>query len=411
MPSSGDQSPAPEERLQQVKRELQRLRQGSALANPNAVLNLSEWLRQELRPGHDDASDQVIEVMGLVDTITGAINALDRHQRHYARVDFNLDAEHSYPTLTERQESLARHLKCAGKTVRRHADTALDTVALLLLAEGPPTVPAAPRDAGQSNGPHSVASNTETGSPSWREHLAAFWKLDSHSHVDIVCSEIPEDERPSFASPQDRNYLRYAKFADLDSLIYVRTRLTQALPSVTIRDFSPSEYYDAHADTLIVIGGPPWNAKFREFQPQLPFHFEPHSLGEDDPLVLPLLGGRRLGPAWTANLELLSDVAVVTRLSFQQGTTAFLLGGCLTLGVLGGAKCFLQGERRAGNAAYITDRVGDRDFVLVTEALRLGGITDVPDLPTAEPLVLLARGRDGTFETVIDNSDRRPAHD
>lgn len=223
-----------------------------------------------------------------------------------------------------------------------------------------------------------------------------------------MCSEIPEEERPEFASPHDRNYLRYAKFADLDSLVYVRTRFLQALATVSIRDFSPSEYYDAGSDALVVIGGPPWNAKFREFQPQLPFFFEPHPLGEDDPLVVPLLGDRRFGPLWTPRSELLSDIAVFVRLTLSQGTTVFLLGGCLTLGVLGAAKCFLQGERGAANARYVTDLVDERDFVLVTEAARLGGITDVADLPRSTPLALLARGADGRFEVLVDNAQRRP---
>lgn len=223
-----------------------------------------------------------------------------------------------------------------------------------------------------------------------------------------MCSEIPEEDRPEFSSPRDRNYLRYAKFADLDSLIYVRTRLVQALPSVRIRDFSPSEYYEAAADTLVVIGGPPWNAKFREFQPQLPFFFESHPLGEDDPLVITQLGDPKLGPAWTPRAELLSDVAVFVRLTLRQGTTVFLLGGCLTLGVLGAAKCFLQDERGAINAHFITDLVEDRDFVLVTEAARVGGTTDVADLSRSAPLVLLARASDERFEVLVDNRQRRP---
>lgn len=380
--------------LQLVRQELVRLRQGAGLAHPTAVLKLSASLRRRLAAPTDPAT----EAVQIVRALTGIIDGLDRHHREHARVDFNLDELHSYPTLTERQESLAQELKCAAKTVRRHSDRALDTIAVRLLTgehfDAPDQASAAIASAGQR--------------PGRQDTLAAFWRLSAGSTVDIVCSEIPEEERPGFASPRDRNFLRYAKFADLDSLIYVRTRLTQVLPSVSIRDFAPSEYYDAGADTLVVIGGPPWNAKFREFQPQLPFLFEPHPLGEDDPLVIPLLGSRRLGPAWTTSTELLSDVAVFVRLTLRQGTTVFLLGGCLTLGVLGAAKCFLQEDRGAANVRYVSDLVGGRDFVLVTEAARVGGITDVADLPTTAPLLLLARDDDGQFEILVDNSERRP---
>ena len=38
----------------------------------------------------------------------------------------------------------------------------------------------------------------------WQEVLARFWRMSSGSTIDIVCSEIPEEERPEFASPRDR---------------------------------------------------------------------------------------------------------------------------------------------------------------------------------------------------------------
>ena len=186
----------------------------------------------------------------------------------------------------------------------------------------------------------------------------------------------------------------------------MRTHLTQACPVLNIRDFSPSEYFDTSADRLIVIGGPPWNAKFREFLPQLPFYFEPHPLGEDDPLVVPRMNGRKLGPRWSPKSELLEDIAVFVRLNLSQGTTVFLLAGCLTLGVLGAAHAFLHGERGARNAAYIAGLVANRDFVLIAETRRVGGITDVADLATAGPLLLLAREPGGQFDVLADNTQR-----
>jgi hypothetical protein len=214
------------------------------------------------------------------------------------------------------------------------------------------------------------------------------------------------ERNSSFAFPQDRNYLRYAKFADLDSLIYVKTHLSRYFPSAIIRDFSPSEYYDTNADRLIVIGGPPWNAKYREFMPTLPYHFEPHPLGEDDPLVIPMLGDLRIAPRWSANGELIEDVAVFTRLTLAQGTAVFLLAGCLTLGVLGAAKCFLRSHLGERNAAHVTELVGGRDFVLVTEARRVGGIFDMTDLALRAPLLLLARNEDDQFAVMADNTSR-----
>jgi hypothetical protein len=138
----------------------------------------------------------------------------------------------------------------------------------------------------------------------------------------------------------------------------------------------------------------------------LPFYFESHLLGEDDPLVVPQLGHLTMGPCWTDSSELLEDLAVFTRLTLAQGTSVFLLGGCLTLGVLAAAMCFLQGERGARNAAYVSGLVGEQDMVVVTEARRIGGISDMADLPLAKPLVLLTRDQGQRFKVVADNTAR-----
>lgn len=369
------------------------------------LTTLTDPVRAYLVNGAVREPGSVEEVNQLVAVLRRAIEGLADDERLYVEVDLNLVAEHRYPTLTERQESLAQLQKCAAKTVRRHADRALDTLSYLLLSNNGVSVQPHMLPSGKGVIPDH-AQPKASHSAHWEEDLRAFWRLSNGSRVDIVCSEIPEKELPEYASPTDRNYLRYAKFADLDTLIYLRTRFAQLASTVTIRDFAPSEYYDTQADVLVVVGGPPWNAKYREFLPQLPFYFEPHPIGEDDPLVVPGLGGLTLGPRWTQRQELLEDLAVFTRLTLAQGITVFLLGGCLTLGVLGSARCLLEAERGARSVRYVTEQVGDADFVLVTEARRIGGITDVTDLTMVNPLLLLARRHNEPFAAVVDNSDR-----
>ncbi|GAB2694894.1 hypothetical protein [Nocardia thraciensis] len=379
-----------------------KLRQGHALARPTALLNaLDDQVRAYLCRDRSCTPGSPEQIAAVAATIRSAIDQLSDDERLYARVDFNLHADHHFTTLTDRQESLAAHQKCASKTVRRHSARALDTLAYLLLTTPVPAADtASPTPPQHGHQPPSTEALDLAATV-----LRSFWRLRPDARVDIVCSEIPGDERPEYASPADRNYLRYAKFADLDTLIFVRTRLAQEAPTVVVRDFAPSEHYDTHADVLIVIGGPPWNAKYREFVPQLPFHFEPHPLGQDDPLVVPDLDNLTLPPRWTPRGELIEDLAVFTRLTLR-GTTVFLLGGCLTLGVLGAARCLLDNECGPRNAEYLTGRLGDDDFVLVTEARRIGGITDIADLTTVEPLLLLSRGIGENWSVVVDNTKR-----
>ena len=242
--------------------------------------------------------------------------------------------------------------------------------------------------------------------------IREFWGLPQEGNVDIVCSEIPEKERHYFADPSDRNYLRYAKFADLDSLIYVKTRVGQLFPRVGIRDFSPSEYFDTNTRALIVIGGPPWNSKFREFQTQLPFHFVPRPLGEDDPLLIDMESMREYVflPTWRQKGDLAKDISLFARIRVDRDVPVFLMGGCLTFGVLGAAKCFLEDGVASSNVEYVERHAQGRDFVLVCEAVRMGGFIKTPDFALREPLVILAREPDGGFGVTVNNAleYRRP---
>jgi hypothetical protein len=235
--------------------------------------------------------------------------------------------------------------------------------------------------------------------------IRLFWGLSLTGNIDLVCSEIPEEERHYFADPADRNYLRYAKFADLDSLIYVRTRVAQLFPTATIRDFSPSEYFDTNTNGLIVIGGPPWNSAFREFQSQLPLHFVARPLGEDDPLHVEAIGDCFLYPTWDNKNRLLRDISVFAKVHVQADTHVFLLGGCLAFGVLGAARAFLDPLTADNNIGFVQELAGDRDFVVVFESSRIGGFLRSSDFPVTPPLVVLAKSlKSGQFEAVLDNT-------
>ncbi|MFJ6661297.1 hypothetical protein ACIQNG_33870 [Streptomyces sp. NPDC091377] len=222
--------PPPRLSPEDVRTELLRLRQGPALGHPGAVTALSEPLKTLLLARTPPLSNAASETTRLVGALRRAIDALTPHERRYAAADFNLLGEHSWPSLTERQESLARVLGCSAKTVRRHAGQALDTLALLIcdgsyVAEPPPPGSDAPATAG-------TASDDGTG---------RFFGITADSRVDIICSALPAANQAR-GRPSDPLYARYAGFADLDALLYVRVHLAQNFPAATIRDFHPGEY-------------------------------------------------------------------------------------------------------------------------------------------------------------------------
>ncbi|NJP82917.1 hypothetical protein HCK01_37590, partial [Streptomyces sp. AA8] len=83
---------------------------------------------------------------------------------------------------------------------------------------------------------------------------------------------------------------------------------------------------------------------------------------------------------------------------------AWSCGGCLALGVLGAAKCLLNGERGRRNTAYLNSLAPDGDFIVVSATHKIGGITGTPDFTAVEPLLLLTRDTAGGFTTRLDNT-------
>jgi hypothetical protein len=387
-------SPGSRPTPEQIHAELKGLRHGHSLAHPGVVRSLSTELQELLLTSQGSLTGQADDVPRIIAALRRAIDALGQHERLHAQVEFNLLGEHSHPTLGARQESLAALLGCTAKTVRRSSARALDTLAMLIATGTYPPPP---------NRTTMTAADTDQRAR-WHADLTHFWGIHETSRVDIVCSELPPEQRSAVAHPSDPHYMRYGQFADLDALVYARVRLTRLFPQASIHDFAPSEYYDAGADTIIVIGSPLWNRTYQEFQPHLPIRFE---TGRHPHLVVSLADDHVLSPLRSTQGQLLADLTVITRLTLA-GTTVFLLAGCLSLGTSGAAKCFLRASRGANNAHYLTNLVGDRDFVLITETHRIGGITDTSDLTTTEPLLILNRTGHHPFHSICNNIKRWP---
>lgn len=117
-----------------VHRNLQRLRKSHGLGRPTVLRAvIDEPFRQLLCRGREYPPGSQAQIAAMTKTITAAIDRLTPAERRYVLVDFNLDKAHSYPTLTERQSSLALLEKCNLKTVRRRSAAAMQTLAFQLL--------------------------------------------------------------------------------------------------------------------------------------------------------------------------------------------------------------------------------------------------------------------------------------
>lgn len=247
------------------------------------------------------------------------------------------------------------------------------------------------RERGLDGSPIGDVFSQSAGSPA----RGALFGNPATREVDIVCSEIPRKERPAHASPRDRNYLRYSRFADLDSFVYLRTQLSRLYPNAHITDYVASEYPERDPDLLVVVGGPPWNRVFREYARDLPFRFVAHPLGIDDPLLVDGVAGE-LCPGYKRG-RVVSDVALVIRLNCGPGKWVWMFGGCLTLGVLGASTAFLDATVAPGNARWLSERIdGDESFILCFRVHKTPHSVVAPSFDQAPPIALLTAGTSGT---------------
>lgn len=237
--------------------------------------------------------------------------------------------------------------------------------------------------------------------------LRSFWRYSDGQEVDIVCSELPPGERPPYADPSDRNYLRYGCFADLDSLVHIRSNLPKLFPHMRMRDFPASEHRSSEHNGLIVLGGPAWNQKFKAWQEDLPLRFEDRPEEKDDVLVVSGPSGKReFRPRENRSGVIVSDISVVCRMSDVSGRTTFLFAGSLTFGVLGACKVFLNKACGLANSRIIGELVGDDDFVCVFETQYREHEVFPPRFDVRKPFYIFRRRRNhgGEFECLQEPS-------
>jgi len=201
-----------------------------------------------------------------------------------------------------------------------------------------------------------------------RNTLRAFWGLEGEHSVYLVCPEIPEEVRMSYASPNARDYLRLAKFADLDSLLHLKSFLARWFPSIrvfecTCNDMPP----EANDENLIVIGGIAWNKVTAHVTRSihLPFVQRDGGPGNPDPID-DIRNESRYLPTITEEVyhPVQEDIGYFVRVPnpVNKRKLLFITNGILTFGVLGAAKCFTEGVQGVENCSHILQRMGKNPY-------------------------------------------------
>ena len=139
--------------------------------------------------------------------------------------------------------------------------------------------------------------NREIISEEQNKAMRSFWGLRGESIVHLVCPEIPEEDRIKYANFNQRDYLRLAKFADIDTLYRLKSFLALHFPEVHCVECTSNELpLSAYTETLIVIGGIAWNKITVDMSNRIriPWLLRDGGPGNDDPLEDTRTGKRYL---------------------------------------------------------------------------------------------------------------------
>jgi len=222
----------------------------------------------------------------------------------------------------------------------------------------------------------------------WRE----VWGLGDASSVDVICSEIPDEERPAFARHDHPNYLRYAKFADLDSLVLLHNVCAARFPTLKVHDYGASESIAEHTNAVL-IGGAAWNSRVRRLQEFMPVKFVDAKHEEADSLVVDVPEGTLIFETIMARSGVpMSDYFVFAKLSPDGTSRLLFFGGGLTHGVLGGIKTFGPSAVGHSNAEFLMKAIGAAsEAIVIGRVDHRDGYLKVPEFTRTKPCLVLRR--------------------
>jgi hypothetical protein len=209
-----------------------------------------------------------------------------------------------------------------------------------------------------------LETQAASSSASLTGHGMSIWNFPDGKAVSIVCSNAPVP--PAYASPDNLNYSRYAKLADLDALIEIFGQLRSDNPASLIRILSPVELVQDFAlNHLVIIGGAAARDVERTFPPDIPLPKAEEIPGTDTHLFRCTIGDetRELRSTRDDRGVLVQDVGVIARVPHPlvPERTVTVLSGITSRGVHGATLGFTDSRLRETNEQYLKDTFGNTD--------------------------------------------------
>jgi transcriptional regulator with XRE-family HTH domain len=196
----------------------------------------------------------------------------------------------------------------------------------------------------------------------------SIWQFEARRAISIINAVSPDP--PPYANQSHVNYSRYAKFADLDSMVEVFGQVKADNPASMIRILPPEELtQDFALNHLIIVGGAAWR-NVRESTPWLARNVLlpiDHPASETDSFRCTVGDeSREFSPSRVGDV-LMQDVGMIARFPHPliRGITVTLLSGITSRGVHGAALCFTDSHVKNDNERYIEECFPDAEAFCV----------------------------------------------
>jgi hypothetical protein len=217
----------------------------------------------------------------------------------------------------------------------------------------------------------------------------SMWHFPDGSRITLVCNRLVDDLLPEHADRGHENYVRFAGFGDLDSLIDIYGAIRAYNPTSRVRIMLAEELRQRDvANHLVVIGGKAWSTVMPSFSRIFPVPIEAEDPGDRGAIVIedPDDGEREFRYTLD-NGELIEDVGFFIRGENPAAPmrTLTIVGGITTRGVHGVARCFIDAEMRRRNEDYLYPRFPEGStYCIVMRVPVVNGDPLTPDLSLPE---------------------------
>lgn len=217
----------------------------------------------------------------------------------------------------------------------------------------------------------------------------AIWHHDRAEKLFVVAPELPETEQLKYARPDSPNYVRLARYADLDAFFEMYNWLTR-MGYHNLSHRSASEPGIGSARNLVLIGGPSWNILTRAFLHLLRLPITQHMEPSGTPDFFTASDGSSLMPTvidlGDGHEQVVEDVGLFVRATNPSDpeTDITICSGIFTHGVLGAVRSFTNPHVAAENVEAIRERLGQTTgFAALFRVNVIGGRVPTPRLSTA----------------------------